>query len=116
MLKEHFSNDLKKFGTLKRERDLGLIIDEDELWRCGGRRIDNMNVSYDTCFPYLLSKESYFTKLVVIHSHETVKHNGVKETLNHIRRTFWITRSCNFVKKLIHWCFLCRYFEGQSYD
>ena len=75
----------------------------------------NVEMNYDTKYPYLLPKNSYFTKLVVINSHKDVKHNGVKQTQSNLRLEFWITQSRNFVKKITHEC-LCKYMEGKKYD
>ena len=73
-------------------------------------------MDYNMKYPYLLPKSSHFTKLVVVRSHEQVKHNGVKETLNNLTSEFWISRSRDYIKKIIHECVLCKHFEGQNYD
>ena len=76
----------------------------------------NADLKYDAKYPYILPKESYFTALVIINAHKEVKHNGMKETLRNLRTEFWVTRSRNFIKKIIHSCITCRYVEGKSYD
>ena len=106
-------NDVKNFEILKKQ--LGLFEDERGLWRCGGR-MTNADMSLDMKHPFTLPKDNYFAKLVVINSHEKVKHNGVMETLSNSRTEFWITRSWNFIIRIIHECFLCKYMEGKNYD
>ena len=54
--------------------------------------------------------------MVIIDAHKEVKHNGVKETLNYLRTEFWIPRCRNLIRKIIHECFICKYFEGKCYD
>ena len=77
-------------------------------------------MNYDTKYPYILTfiltKDSYFTKLVVMNSHASVKHNGLKETLCDMQSEFWVTKPRNYIKKLIEDCLLCKYMEGKSYD
>ena len=104
----------KHFNDLKKE--LNLFEDEKSLLRCGGR-LGNADIPYNVEFPCILPKEHYFTKLVVLNSHnKEVKHNGVKDTLNYMRSEFWITNSRNYVKKILRECVLCRRFEGKSYS
>ena len=36
-------------------------------------------------YPYFISKKHYFVRLIVLKSHDNVKHNGVRETINNLR-------------------------------
>ena len=96
-------NDDFKFKLLKRQ--LNLFSDENGLWQCGGR-LENAVMNYDTKYPYILTKDSYFTKLVVMNSHASVKHNGPTETLCEMRSEFWVTQPRNYIKKLIKDCYV----------
>ena len=109
----HRTSDESKFNQLKKQ--LNLFCDENGLWRCGGRLV-NADMNYDTKHPYLIPKDTHFARLLVINSHWEVMHNDVKETLNNLRSAFWIPRCRNFIRKIIHKCWLCQYFEGRSYD
>ena len=109
---EYLITDEKTFDSLKKQ--LKLFCDQNGLWRCGGGRINNAELNYDMKYPYILPK-SKFAELLVMNSHTDVKHNGVKETLNNMRKEFWITRSRNYIKKILHSCHLCKYMEGKSY-
>jgi len=103
---------LKNFDQLKLQ--LGLRQDEHLLWRCEGR-LQLSELEYNTKHPYLLPK-SKFSELVVYDSHLMVKHNGVRDTLNYVRREYWITKPRNFVKTIIKRCTTCRTFEGKPYS
>lgn len=46
-----------------------------------------MNLPYSTKHPILLNPKHHITELTVRHSHLTVKHGGVKETLTELDRS-----------------------------
>ncbi|XP_065665633.1 uncharacterized protein LOC136087055 [Hydra vulgaris] len=72
----------KNYKQLK--NDLGFFFDSEGIIRCRGR-LGNAPISYNIKFPIFLPKESLFTELIILHCHESVKHNGVKETLSQLR-------------------------------
>lgn len=43
-------------------------------------------------FPILLTREHWYTRLVIAKAHKRVLHNGIKETLTEIRSKYWIIR------------------------
>ncbi|XP_057302253.1 uncharacterized protein LOC130636526 [Hydractinia symbiolongicarpus] len=86
----------------------------DGIIRCKGR-LENAPLDFDTKFPIFLPKKNPLTRLVILHYHVQVLHNGLKETLNAIRSKFWIPKARNYIKQLIRQCYLCRYYEGKSY-
>ena len=88
-----------KFHIMKRQ--LNLFQDPQGRWCCEGR-IHNANLPYST-------------QLVVLHAHERVFHNGVKETLTEIRSQYWITNGGAVVRKLIHSCITCWRLEALAY-
>ena len=47
--------------------------------------------------------------------HETVGHNGVKDTLTQLRDKYWLVKGHQVIKKLIKDCVVCRKLEGQGY-
>ena len=103
----------KNFQNLKLQLDL--FCDEHGFWRCGGR-LKNAPLAYEVKYPLILLKEHSFSSLVILNSHIQVKHNGPRETINHLRTEFWIPACRNLVRKIIHECTLCRIFEGKAYD
>lgn len=94
--------------------NLNTFTDENSLLRCRGR-LENAPIPYEAKYPLLLTTESYFTRLVVLHAHNEVAHNGTRETLNRVRQEYWIPRGRNFVRKVVKSCWLCNYFEGKTF-
>ena len=72
---------------------------------CSKGRIDNAPLPYETKFPVLLLK-----------SHDIVKHNGVQETLTQVRSEHWIIRGRQLVKSILSKCSTCKQITGKPYD
>ena len=113
-LRDVQSNMVKQENYKQLQRVLNIFCDGDGLYRCQGR-LKYSPVSYDTNNPFLLTKGHYFTDLIVMESHNVVGHNGVRDTLNHIRGTYWIPKSRNYIRKIISGCQICKRHEGKSY-
>jgi len=79
----------KSFDSLKSQ--LNLFLDENGLWRCGGR-LANADIPYSTKYPVLLPRSHFLTPFIINDAHKRVLHNGVRETLMEIRRRFWIVK------------------------
>ena len=112
----HLQNGLvqqKNFSDLKGQ--FGLFLDDEKLWRCGGR-LQNADIPYATKHPLLLPRQHPFTLLLVRDAHSRVLHNGVKETLNELRSKYWIIKGRPLVKQIIRACTICRRYEGKSYN
>ena len=90
----------------------GLFKDESNLWKCGGR-LQNARIPESAKHPILLNPKHHLTLLIVRDCHQATKHGGVKETLAHLRSSYWIVRGRNYIKKLIHRCAVCRRFDGR---
>lgn len=101
----------KNYSQLQRELNLQEV---NGVVRCKGR-LKNAPIAYDAKFPILLPRNDTFSTLVVKHAHACVLHNGPKETINELRKRFWIPRTRLFVKKIIHKCSLCMLFEGKPF-
>ena len=91
-----------------------LFLDDDGIWRCGGR-LSNADIPYQTRHPILLPRDHYLTTLIVRRAHQRVLHNGVKDTLSEVRFRYWIVKGRAFVKKMIHHCIVCRKLEGKPF-
>ena len=102
----------KSFDSLKSQ--LNLFLDENGLWRCGGR-LANADIPYSTKYPVLLPRSHSLTPLIINDAHKRVLHNGVRETLTEIRRRFWIVKGRSLVRAIIHRCITCRRFEGAPF-
>ena len=96
----------------KLKGQFGLFLDDDGVWRCGGR-LSKVEIPYGVKHPILLPREHHLTTLVVRRAHSRVLHNGVKETLTEVRSKFWIVKGRAFVKKCIHQCTVCKRCEGR---
>ena len=79
----------KKYDALK--KNLNVFIDEHGLFRCRGR-FTNSSLPYERKYPILLPTDSHLTILVIRDADKSVLHNGVRETINKIRRKYWIPR------------------------
>ena len=54
----------------------------------------------------------HFTKLLIMHRHNQIFHDGICETLNLIRETHWIRQGREAVKRVLRKCVSCRRSEG----
>ena len=57
---------------------------------------------------------NHFTELLIRDRHNQVFHDGIRETLNLIRETYWIRRGREAVKKVLRKCVVCKRFEGKA--
>ncbi len=96
-------------------KQLGLFRDQENIIRCHGR-IDESSLSLSEKQPILLPPKHHFTDLVILGHHETVHHNGIKETLNSIREKYWIVRGREAVKRIVRRCVVCKKLEGMSFN
>ena len=97
------------------EGEFGVFPDPSGIFRCGGR-LANAELSESEKRPALLDASHYVTLLIVRACHESVHHNGVKETLTELRSRFWIVRGRQVVKKILHGCTICRRLQGKPYS
>ena len=70
--------------------------------------------NYYLRLPIFIPKGS-FAKLLVNYYHELVQHNGLKETLNEIRTSYWIPKARYFINQIIQKCRTCKRIEGKTY-
>ena len=49
---------------------------------------------------------------MILHTHNQIKHSGVRDTLTTLREKFWILRGREAIKKIIRHCVVCCKFEG----
>lgn len=62
-----------------------------------------------------MPKDNYLTTLIVQSMHKTVMHGGVRETLTHIRQTYWISQGQQVIKRIISKCVTCRKIQGPPF-
>ena len=70
------------------KNSLNLYFNENSLIYSKTRFSELTEMSYERKHLLLLRSNSYFTKLIVLDSHEKVFHNGVDIKLNFIRATY----------------------------
>ena len=94
------------------EVQLNLFQDNYSIWRCKGR-LENTQLPLESKFPILLTREHWYTRLVIRKAHKRVLHNGVRETLTEVRSKFWIIRGKSLVKQVIAECTVCRRLQSK---
>ena len=115
---EFLSRDPKKSEHLTPPSyvtQFGLYFDNEGVIRCKGR-INNASLPIPAKNPILLPSNHELVRLFIHESHCAVKHNGIKDTLTHLRERFWIVRGRESVKKFIRSCRVCRKAEGAPYN
>ena len=94
---------------------LGLYVDEDGLLRLKGR-LQNIEGDFSQKFPIFLDNKSYLSELIILECHKKVKHNRVKDTLNEVRSSYWITQGKRTVTRVIAKCSLCLAFDSMAFQ
>ena len=97
------------------EKQLGLFVDPEGVWRCGGR-LSNAEVPYTTRHPVLLPRDYHLTQLLVLKAHTRVLHNGVRETLTEVRVKYWVLKGRSVVKRILRNCITCKKFEERPFS
>ena len=87
---------------------LNLFYDNEQLIRLNTRLNRSTQVHYENKNTLLLHRDSYFSKLIVLRSHEQMFHSGVESTLSNVRLYFQIIRGSSFVKSILKSCYLCK--------
>ena len=102
-----------KIETLKRE--LNLVIDENNIYRCEGR-LRESPLPFEVKTSILINSSHRLAELIVTDLHIILKHISIKQTLTELRQTFWICKGRSFVRKILNKCSICRKFNGLSYQ
>ena len=99
------------FGKIRESLD---IVEQNGVLVCRGR-LEHSDLEERAKFPIILPKNCHVTDLVILQCHEQVHHCKVRSTLAELRARYWITQGRQYVKKVIHDCFICRKLEGKPY-
>ena len=115
----HYNNVIRDLSADRISRTIkkfGLYLDEFGLIRCA-HRLRNANLPQGSKFPILLprSKESHFTKLLVIHFHKLVYHQGTAYTLTALKKEFWLPRGRATVSSIVRTCQQCKRFTTRPF-
>ena len=79
-------------------RNLSPYVDQEGVWRVGGRA-DKDLVSYETRHPVLLPGDHRISRLIVQHAHQ-FGHPGVATTVAKTRTKYWIVRAHDLAKSI----------------
>ena len=90
-------------GYGKMVESLGIKEDKKGYLRCMGR-LGRGKLPFNIKHPLLLPAVNWVTNLIIMHCHENVYHNGVKETLAEFRSNHWIARGRQRVKAVVGRC------------
>ena len=90
------------------------MLDPDGFIRLN-RRLQNADLEYSTKFPFLLPKIDHFTNLIIRESHRQVLHNVQHQTVEHIRRSYWIPCALHTVDKVLKQCVTCKKVNARHY-
>ncbi|XP_008214147.2 uncharacterized protein LOC103317564 [Nasonia vitripennis] len=107
-----FANDiapLKANKPLNEKSSLASLdpfIDEENILRVGGR-IRKAIAPFSKRHPILLSKNNFFTDLIIQHYHTAHFHTGIQNTLYAIRENYWPIDGRNQIRKNIRKCTIC---------
>ena len=92
LLYRHVQSEFANDDTFESQKESFKVFeDKAGVLRCKGR-IENSTLPYSAKFPVLLPRKHNFTSLVILNCHESVKHNGVRETLTEERSNYWIIK------------------------
>ena len=87
---------------------LSPFIDRENILRVGGR-LSRSSIPSDRKHPMLLPENHAVTKLVLVHHHETVGHQGNHLTHGSLRENgFHIMNGKTLIRKMIENCVICR--------
>jgi hypothetical protein len=98
----------------ERKKQLGLFLDNSEMWRCEGR-LANADLHYDVKCPMILHCDHHFTSLVVKWEHHQVLHKVMRETVTELKNRYWVINGRALVNRIVQQCILCKCFEATSY-
>ena len=105
------STDKLKFEKFKNSLDL--FYDDEKCVRSKTSMDKHLKFVFDNKNPLLLRSNSYFTKLIILRSHEKVFHSGLEATLSNVRMRYWITKGRQTVKTVLKNCFICNLVKGK---
>ncbi|XP_065088575.1 uncharacterized protein LOC135710053 [Ochlerotatus camptorhynchus] len=100
-------NEKKPLDKSSRIYELVPVIDEDGLLRQYGRIGAAKGISYDMCYPVILPREHWVTRLVVEKYHRKYRHANTETIVNEIRQVFAISKLRSLVKNFARSCMMC---------
>ncbi|XP_026333317.1 uncharacterized protein LOC113240274 [Hyposmocoma kahamanoa] len=96
-----------KLDSKSKILSLNPFMDKQGVLRVGGR-LRNAHISEDMKYPTIIPHDSRLTELLINEAHKVTLHGGVRLTLAHLRRKYWIIGGNRAVKKRLHTCLTCK--------
>ena len=111
--KRYFEHDyalLNRNQTLKSKSNIHQVrpfLDPNGLIRIRGRIIDRNRIT-DQHYQLLLHPESILTKKIIYNGHLDKICMGIKTTLYHLQKTFYLNKAWTTIEKVLLNCILCK--------
>lgn len=97
-------------------KDLHLFLDKDDMIRSRGRLARCKYIPYDVANPFIISRDSFLTRLIVVDCHERSKHMGVSSTMATLRNSgLWLPRGRPIIKRVLKECIICKRYNTPSF-
>ena len=85
-------------------KSLNLFTDNQGVIRSRSRLLDIEKFGFDQRHPVFLPSSNYFTKLLILYTHDRVCHASVESTLTELRLKYWIRKGRQIVQEIINPC------------
>lgn len=97
-------------------RKLGITWDTGKrLLRCVGRHQNWLRHTGREAV-ILLPSDHRITQLLIEQTHERLNHTGVNTVMIHLRRSFWIPRLRQTIKKQLRRCVKCQRLDSHAFN
>ena len=71
---------------------------------------------FDQRHPVLLPSSNYFTKLLILYTHDKVCHASVESTLAELQLKYWIIKGRKTIQEIINPCVTCKKVQGKVFQ
>ena len=95
------------------KNSLNLFTDNQDAIRSRSRLPDTEKFSFDQGHPVLLPLSNYFTKLLILYTHDKTCHVGVESTLTELQLKHWIFKGRQAVRKIVNPCVTFKKIQGK---
>ena len=92
---------------------MNVVLDSDRLLRVKSK-FSNLRDTSATKHPILLSKESDFTRLVVLDYHHKFNHCGKYFLIHQLKTKYFICKPFSAVKNILKHCYHCKRFNSRT--
>ena len=92
---------------------MNFFTDNQGVIRSRSRLPDTEKFEFDQRHLVLLPSSNYFTKLLILYTHDKVCHAGVESTLTELRLKYWIIKGRQTVQKVVSPCVTCKKVQGK---